>query len=265
MGITLQKLEDLRARGLFAPGSKILDIGSSNLYSADRSGLRSFLAHYKSSPDSALIDRVAKGSCYGPNGGTNESFIGEVLEQAGLTYLAFDIANGYRTRIFDLNSQVMPTELAGTFDTVLNFGTTEHVFDQLNAFRVIHDATKVGGYIVHDLPTSGYIDHGYFCYTPRFLFDLSGHNEYEVVDFAYQGPTPGNDIYSIVRDYKVYFPALTNRLPEYRMNFWSRVKRKLNFRPTPTRTDNISSYLILRKVKAGPLKMPYDTSTSVYV
>ncbi|MBO4223120.1 hypothetical protein [Bradyrhizobium neotropicale] len=265
MGITLQKLEELRGRGLFAAGCRVLDIGSSNLYSADRDGLRSFLARYGVSPDDTSINQISNGSGYGPAGGANQSFIGEVLEQAGLTYLSFDIAKGYRTRIFDLNTERIPDDLMSSFDTVLNFGTTEHVFDQLNAFRVIHDATKVGGYIVHDLPMSGYVDHGYFCYTPRFLFDLSGHNEYEVIDFAYQGPVAGNDIYGIVRDYTAYFPALANKLPEYRTDFWSRLNRKLKRKLPEVRPDNISLYLVLRKVKEGPLKMPYDTSTSVHV
>lgn len=248
MGITFDKIDDLRLRGLLKSGCKVLDIGSSNLYSADPDCLRAFLAHYGVDADEAFIDRIAMGSTYGPNGGTNESFIGELLEQAGMTYLAFDIANGYRTQIFDLNTEAMPRNLAGSFDVVLNFGTTEHVINQLNAFRVIHDAVKVGGYIVHELPTSGYGDHGYFCYTPRFFFDLAGHNEYEVIEFAYHGPSPGHDINDIIRDYQSYFPALSNGL-----------------KTTEIKPDNIASYLILRKMKDAPLRLPSETSTSVHV
>ena len=51
---------------------------------------------------------------------------------------------------------------------------------------------------VHEVPAQGFIDHGYICYTPRFFFDLAGHNEYEVVDFTYLGPSPGKPIMNVV-------------------------------------------------------------------
>ena len=258
MGITLKRLDELRARGLLSPGSSILDIGSSNLYKAEKTATREFLAHYGVRPDDAFVDHLEKGSAYGPNGGTNDVFVGELLELAGLKYLAFDIANGYRTRVFDLNSEILPDDLKGTFDTVLNFGTTEHVFNQLNAFRVIHDAARPGGHIIHELPSVGFIDHGFFCYTPRFLFDLSGHNEYEVIDFAYHGPAIGKDILGIVRDYQSYFPALSKFLvrKDEERSFFSRFKRVKH-------PPNIVAYIVLKKVKDLPLRLPMETSTSV--
>jgi hypothetical protein len=44
-----------------------------------------------------------------------------------------------------LNHEPTPQKFVGDFDLVVNFGTTEHLLNQYNAFKVIHDATKVGG------------------------------------------------------------------------------------------------------------------------
>ena len=247
MGITLSGLQNLRDLGVFPTRGKILDIGSSNLYQADASGLETFAKSFGRSLDAQLAQRLAAGSAYG--GVTkNESFVGELLEHIGLDYLSFDIANGYHTQKFDLNVEHLPSKLRSTFDVVLNYGTTEHIFDQLNSFRVIHDAVKVGGHIVHQLPAAGHIRHGYFCYTPRFFFDLAGHNEYEIVHFSYNGPIPGPDIHQIVRDYAAYFPALTK-----------------NDNALSRSIEDLSLDIVLKKIRDLPLRLPVETSTSVVV
>jgi SAM-dependent methyltransferase len=231
-------------------GSRVLDIGSSNLYSASEADIRSFAEACGAAtiPDDD-ISRMERGSGYGPNGGLNETFVGELLERCGIRYLSFDIAEGYATQVFDLNSQSVPPRLAGTFDVVLNFGTTEHVLDQANAMRVIHDATKVGGHIVHEVPSQGWISHGFFCYTLRFFFDLAGYNEYEVIEFCYRCPADGVSAMSIVRDYTSYFPALSNAHPTGEFD---------DFAP-----QNVAIYIVFRKTKVAPLQLPMERSTSV--
>ncbi|MDA0226402.1 MAG: hypothetical protein O2975_09865, partial [Proteobacteria bacterium] len=91
---------------------------------------------------------------------------------------------------------------------MLNFGTTQHILNQYNSFKVIHDATRLGGFIHHSLPGVGYSDHGYITYTARCFFDIAGYNEYEVVDFWMDGPGGANDMLRGVRSYSGYFPAL---------------------------------------------------------
>lgn len=266
MGIALERLERLRKQSVFSAGGMVLDIGSSNLYSASQGPLRDFIAAFGRTSDDVTIDRLATGAVYHGDGASpNASFVGELLEAAGLGYVSFDVANGYRTRIFDLNHDRVPPEFVGHFDVVLNFGTTEHVINQLNAFRVIHDAAKVGGFIVHEVPTGGYIDHGYFCYTPRFLFDLAGNNEYEVVDFGLNGPEPGSDIYEILRAYAAYFPVIASVLPEYRRDLRARIARRLKRKTPQISPANLSSYLVLRKTRNLPLRLPHEGSTSVHV
>ena len=64
MGVSFQHLERLQEMNLLPPGASILDIGSSNLYSATPDGLRRFLSRYSIESDytDVFIARLADGS-----------------------------------------------------------------------------------------------------------------------------------------------------------------------------------------------------------
>jgi hypothetical protein len=64
--------------------------------------------------------------------------------------------------------------LHSSFDLVVNAGTTEHVVNQDNAFRVIHDLTKVGGVMMHEVLGGGMLTHGVVSYNPQFFWLLCG-------------------------------------------------------------------------------------------
>lgn len=194
---------------------------------------------------SVFAERVAKGSKYDPiKGGLNESFAGELLERCGIGYLSFDIARGYKTEILNLNCQSLPSKYRKSFDSVFNIGTTEHVLNQYNSFEVIHDATKVGGYMIHQLPVSGFTNHGYFVYTGRLFFEIAATNQYEIVDLWYDGPAGQDELEAPVTSFKEFFPQLktisgSNLVPNYAMT------------------------IILRKTQDKPFAASLDTSTSV--
>jgi hypothetical protein len=78
--------------------------------------------------------------------------------------------------VLDLNYDEVPAENRGRYDLVTNFGTTEHVVNQLNAFKIIHDLTAPGGVMIHELPAQGQIDHGFFAYNPKFFHKLELSN-----------------------------------------------------------------------------------------
>ncbi len=262
MGISQSAIQKLDQIGLFQKnGMAVLDVGSSNLYSASEDAVGEFLSRYAPDLEEADVSSFAKelaaGSGYNPEtGGTNEAFVGQLFEKAGFVYNAIDIADGYRTTIVDLNHQTTPDEFVGKFDLVLNFGTTEHLLNQYNAFRFIHNSVKVGGYIVHSLPCVGYSDHGYLTYTPRCFFDLAGYNEYEVTDFWYDAAESDNDLLAPLRDYTTYFPALANSLNSTTSTPGGQIVRALN-------VPDVSIFIVMRKVKDAPFVGPMETSTSV--
>jgi hypothetical protein len=80
----------------------------------------------------------------------------------GFSYSAIDIDidNNPDSIPLDLNFDSAPQALCGQFDLVTNFGTTEHIANQLNAFKVIHDLAGKGRIMVHTLPSQGQFNHG---------------------------------------------------------------------------------------------------------
>ena len=95
----------------------------------------------------------------------------------GMTYESIDLNGQQGAMKLDLNAV---SDIGRQFDLVTNHGTTEHVFNQACAFRLIHNATRPGGMIVHVVPTQGYENHGLYSYTPRFFQELAGANNYTV-------------------------------------------------------------------------------------
>lgn len=255
MGINMPSIRIMEGYGLFGAGRAILDLGSSNLYEAPAFEIIDFVKRHNPSPRKDLIVWATRLSA-GSYGGLNESFVGEMLEAAGMAYDAIDIAAGYKTTIVDLNSMRLPEAMTGRYDTVLNCGTSEHILNQMNTFGAIHAATKHGGYILHSVPSIGYVDHGYFCYTSRFFFDMAGFNQYEVVDMWFDGGAGQEKMYSPARQYQSYFPSLTNRLAKIGA---AERETMLDAMDIPT----ISITLIYRKAQDAPFMGMVETSTSV--
>jgi hypothetical protein len=261
MGVNWSYVLKMEELGLLAtPGASLLDIGSSNLYSADAEGVAAFVRRHAANPGADLdtfAQRIARGSGYDPiRGGLNESFVGEVLERAGFRYQALDIADGYATRIVDLNHARLPEDMVAAYDSVINFGTTEHILNQMNSFLAIHRATKVGGIIWHQLPAIGYLDHGYFTYTGRFFFDLAGYNGYEVMDTWFDGPGGPEDVFAALRSYQSIFPKLRERLGRIETDAREATMAAIQ---VPT----ISINVVYRKLRNAPFMGTVETSTSV--
>jgi hypothetical protein len=99
----------------------------------------------------------------------------------GLEYFAIDFGGHRNSVALDLNRDSVPASLKASFDLVVNAGTTEHVANQDNAFRVIHDLTRKTAVMLHELPAGGMINHGFFNYHPRFFQNLAAFNLYEVI------------------------------------------------------------------------------------
>jgi hypothetical protein len=173
----LVDLIDLKRGGFLTGANKVIEIGAQQL--AD-----SFLT------SDSLLDEVFAlfGRSRPDLGKPHGSF--SMAEDApssrrfwtalGFDYAALDF-DGHRDSIaIDLNRDSVPTQFVGAFDLVVNTGTTEHVANQDNTFRVIHDLTRKGGVAYHEVPAT-MTDHGLFNYNPRFFWKLRDANDYEVL------------------------------------------------------------------------------------
>jgi SAM-dependent methyltransferase len=106
----------------------------------------------------------------------------------GFDHTSIDIAGGVIR--LDLNNDRVPEKLRGAFDLVINAGTTEHLANQENAFRVIHDLTRPGGLMYHEVPGGSCTDHGFVAYQPKFFHRLLQQNDYQNVMFKVVASPP---------------------------------------------------------------------------
>jgi hypothetical protein len=127
-------------------GGAALDIGRSNVYDANPGQIAAWFRDRGAAVDDDWCQDYAARSGHDDTGKRlNSAFLSEVCDRISVRYRAFDIMEGTDVTAFDLNHDRVPDDLFEQFDLVLNLGTTEHVMNQFNAFRVIHDAVKVGG------------------------------------------------------------------------------------------------------------------------
>jgi hypothetical protein len=113
-----------------------------------------------------------------------------VYENLGYEYKAFDIDGRFGSFVFDLNYDHVPAEFIGWADLTANLGTVEHVFNQVNCFRVVHDLTKTGGLMIHLSPLNDSIYHGLFRYSPRLFYATGEYNDYEMLGQWASTPDP---------------------------------------------------------------------------
>jgi hypothetical protein len=189
MGIGMADVEYLSDRGhLPASKSTMLDIGSQNLFNVTPEAATRFARKYGCTLSDTKLEREVQRLSYfsTPRPGERTAYLSELIDLApNIVYTSYDVCPGMKTEIFDLNTERLPTHYRNHFNAVLNFGTTEHVINQMNSFEVMHDAVKAGGVIHHQVPSVGWLDHGYFTYHATFFDDLVKANGYELVDRWY--------------------------------------------------------------------------------
>jgi hypothetical protein len=91
-------------------------------------------------------------------------------------YVSID-GNKSGTMVHDLN---LPLPDIGTFDLVTDFGTGEHIFNQLQVWLTIHALTKVGGFIGVIRPEQGYPTHSFYRTDECLFRDIAAANSYEI-------------------------------------------------------------------------------------
>ncbi len=232
---TLYRLTHLAATGALQPGVKVCDIGATQLF-GDAKGeaasrfLEFFAGKHEDATPPAKVPQ-ARLQAIG-NGG----FLGDLLILAGFKYTAIDIFHATNTVLFDLNVHEPGPDLEAQFDLVMNFGTTEHVFNQLRAFQTIHALIKVGGLCYHDLPMAGFPGHALYRYDPMFFPLIARANKYEVV------------LHEIT-------PGAERPIPEEYRSIGYKVPKVMD----------VGVEAVLRRTSGEPFNIPLETTTSLAV
>ena len=104
--------------------------------------------------------------------------------------------------VHDLNLPI-PDKLKNKFDCILDFGTTEHIYNLHQAFKNYSEMLTKDGVILHVLPANNFNGHGFYQFSTELFYSLySPKNGYEetvvfLADLAdnevwYKPPQPSN-------------------------------------------------------------------------
>lgn len=174
MNIVNQFLLELHRSGVFLDKSSVIELGSKDVWDTPF-GLDEFMRSLGKQMTYQLLVRHIE------NSRLSASILWEAL--GFCEYKCIDVDGAHDALNFDLNHIIFSQyDYTNTFDVVTNFGTSEHVFNQLTVFENIHNLCKVGGVMIHSLPSQKYISHGLYNYQPDFFHHLAIANKYTVVN-----------------------------------------------------------------------------------
>jgi len=174
--IALTLYAELAKQRLLKPGQYVFELGSQEIFVE---GWRGVLKQFCAAMALPLLSNQKWESAR------------DLMEALGFHYTSADLDGRFGAQRVDLNK---PWDSIHAYDVVTNHGTTEHCFDQGECFRTIHKATRVGGLMIHCVPTQGYVKHCFFLYEPEFFHALAAANCYDEISLrvardAYEKPS----------------------------------------------------------------------------
>lgn len=82
--------------------------------------------------------------------------------------------------VYDLNRNGVPEKLVQRYDLIFDGGTIEHVFHLPNVLNNLFLMLRLQGRVIHVAPSSNYIDHGLYMFSPTFFWDFYCANDYAI-------------------------------------------------------------------------------------
>jgi hypothetical protein len=161
----------------------------------------------------------------------------------GFTHRAIDIDGSPGSIALDLNYDGVPETDRGKYRLVTNMGTTEHVANQLNAFKIIHELTALSGIMIHVLPAQGMFNHGLFNYNFKFFWMLARSNNYRFIHSNY---AQSGEIYG---------------LPENIVGFLENTNVTAETRVSSSGAADAGITLVMQKILDIPFVAPLDVPT----
>jgi hypothetical protein len=151
MGIGYHELNFLNYAARQQPFGATATIGRQNIFVSDHAIRKITGAH--------------EGKPYGP-------FCEELLtEHMGATVVHSFDKSSYEGATFEHDFN-RPLRHDRQYDTVMDFGTLEHVFDVAMALKNVASLCQHGGQILHALPANNLNGHGFWQFSPELFFSL---------------------------------------------------------------------------------------------
>ena len=109
----------------------------------------------------------------------NGKYAEDYLTQLGATEIkSLDVSDFEKAElIHNLNTTVensLVSKYKSSFDLVLDYGSSEHVFQAAQSISNSINLLRVGGYLNMVLPICGWLEHGFYQFSPNFFRALEG-------------------------------------------------------------------------------------------
>lgn len=119
-------------------------------------------------------------------------------EKKVLEHISLDLNGTYGSLKVDL-CRPIPKRLLNRFNLITNYGTTEHVNNQYQVFKNIHDMCRLNGIIIHTLPVENHwVNHCRYYYSQFFFMELAKLCNYKILQIeiknAYNPPRPKKNL-----------------------------------------------------------------------
>lgn len=95
--------------------------------------------------------------------------------------------------VYDLNNGQLPIDYENKYDAIIDHGTLEHVFHIPNALNNIFKLLKIGGRIIHSSPSSNFVDHGFYMFSPTLFHDFYMANKFILHSIQITQSSPRQD------------------------------------------------------------------------
>jgi hypothetical protein len=177
LGPTILSLyRQLQLLGSFDGIDSVIELGSQGVWCPDRRLLDGLFEAFGRPipPDNEI-------SLYINNTGTGLAPSRHLHESLGFKYDCVDIDGNFGSLTLDINFDAVPPGYRGKYGLTTNHGTTEHLLNQYNAFKMIHEFTAPGGLMLHALPFTVHLEHGFFNYQPNLFDALARFNSYKTL------------------------------------------------------------------------------------
>ena len=170
----------------------------------------------------------------------NNGYCEPFLELLGSTHVdSMDVSDYEKATVMhDLNEPISQN-LKESYDTVIDSGTLEHVFNFPTAIKNCMELLNRGGHFIGLTPCNNFFGHGFYQFSPELYYRVfSKENGFQVRNMYFFIDDPATSFYSVKDPAEVRERViLNNAFPAFLFVVAERVSIEPIFRNTPQQSD----------------------------
>lgn len=180
----------------------------------------------------------------------NNGYCEPFMEMLGATQVdSMDVSDYEKATVMHDLNEAISEDLKQCYDTVIDSGTLEHVFNFPTAIKNCMELLRPGGHFIGLTPCNNFFGHGFYQFSPELYYRVfSRQNGFEVRNMFFFIDDPATSFYSVEDPAKVRERViLNNAFPAFLFVVAQRISVEAIFRSTPQQSDY--EHIIWKKQK----------------